>query len=152
MKKNILYCTSYYRINYAKEKANKLRQQGYTVRLNNYIKEGEETYCKIYLERDVYYKFLLLLKLISIRVINNDNLDEKINRINAYEINKELKNHIGEIEGLCKMYKVKAMFKLKCLSDDKGYLLEATILPKENIKLKQRTLSAFMENRFRLTN
>ena len=89
----IPWCTSHYRTDYAKEKAKELREQGYTVSFNSYVKENGYSYCKIYLTRDINYYVLNVLK--SIRTyITHAKMD----------IQKATNKVLEELKLICKTF------------------------------------------------
>lgn len=50
--KPIAWCTGRYHTSFTKQKAKELRAEGYIVSFGSYIKEGGESFCKIYLARN----------------------------------------------------------------------------------------------------
>ena len=94
----IAWCTGHYKTDFTKEKAKELRKQGYHVIFNNYIKEGDNSYCKIYLTKDINYYVLEILKSIKTYILHGEKT--------FYEAitNKETKEKICEI---AKMFKTR---------------------------------------------
>ena len=124
MAKKILWCTSHYSTEFTKKKAKELRELGYKVSFGNYIKEGNKSYCKIYLEQDLNYHVLDVLTSIDIRV-----------NYGKESLNKAINSKNKEIKSICEKYDINLKFysedeKLSCLvgSDYTLYIPQKNIL------------------------
>ena len=97
--KTIAWCTGHYHTSFTKEKAKELREQGYKVKFGSYVKEGDETYCKIYLVKDFEYHILSALKSMEVRL--------------SYKTVEAVKEEYAEkIKSLCLEYKRSAKIEL----------------------------------------
>lgn len=92
--KTIAWCTSHYKNTFAKRKAKELRNQGYSVKLGAYVKEEDETYCKIYLVIDFNYRVLKILDSVKTSV-----------KYGKQDIAEVISRYKGRIKELCREYK-----------------------------------------------